>query len=156
MVRVPDHRNRIKTFDIQELTYGASLLRYGASQLTFGVPLPLPTQPEKIIVRAAWEIGIPAYAVYQPGGVSILPSIIFQATGIIENETFARGLESQSFLIEVRAKRYEETVDLSNRFYESIRQIAGSRWNGLDGSWSDEYSSDLSYRARSFSINLRR
>lgn len=113
--------------------------------------------PERLIVQAARAIGIQAYAVFQPGGIPGLPSIIFQSTGVSETEVFERGnLEVQEFSIEVRARGYQEVVDTCDAFYDALRAAAGSRYGGIRGEWSDAYMPALEYRSRSFSIALRR
>ena len=153
---VPD-LNRMPTPLTYEFAVGDELVRQGDRVYALEYGLPPPRTPEEIIVRAAYEIQIPAYSVYQPGGRPVLPSIVFQSTGVAETETLSRGnLELQDFQIIVRAKMYKDVVSLTDRYFRSLRNIAGSRYNGISGQWSDDFLHALGYRERTFSVTLRR
>ena len=155
-VPVSDNLNRISSL-LYELAVGDELLRQGDRVYALDFGLPTPQTPEQIIVRAAYDIQIPAYAVYQPGGRPVLPSIVFQSTGIAENETLSRGkLELQDFQIIVRAKMYKDIVSLTDSYFYSLRNVAGSRYNGISGQWNDDFLPALGYRERTFSVTIRR
>jgi len=154
---VPDNLNRMPTPLSYELAFGDKLVRQGNQIYSLEYGLPPPQTPEQIIVRAAYDIQIPAYAVYQPGGRPVLPSIVFQSTGVAENETLSRGkLELQDFQIIVRAKMYKDIVSLTDRYFYSLRNVAGSRYNGISGQWNDDFLPALGYRERTFSVTIRR
>lgn len=154
---VPDNLNRMPTPLIYEFAFGSELVRQGDRVYALDFGLPTPQTPEQIIVRAAYDIQIPAYAVYQPGGKPVLPSIVFQSTGVAETETLSRGnLELQDFQIVVRAKLYNDVVSITDRYFYSLRDVAGSRYNGISGQWNDDFLPALGYRERTFSVTLRR
>ena len=136
--------------------WGADVYAYGSVTRVIGRK---PLTPEMIIVRAARMMSPPvnAYAVFQPGGVPVLPSIVFESTGVSETDTLERGgLIEQDLSITVRAQSYEEVIDVTDRFYSSLRKVAGSRYRGLTGQFSDSYASRLNYRERTFAITIRR
>ena len=101
--------------------------------------------------------GVPAYAVFQPSGKPALPSIVFESTGVSETDTLERGgLIEQDFSISVRANTYEDVIDVTDKFYSSLRRVAGPRYRGMSGQFNDSYAPTLGYRERTFSITLRR
>lgn len=148
--------NRVPTPEVQELAYGIRHLYHGDMPLAYGAPPPFPTRLEEIIVRAAWEMSIPAYNNFQPGARPVLPSVIFRSTSVAETDSFDRGLNVQYFEIEMRAKLLKDVIALSERYYAMLRVVAGNRFKGLGGQWSDEYLPGLNYRVRAFSIGLQK
>lgn len=155
---VLDNRlNRMPTPMTLEWAFGDDVLFFGSDVFATDLGLPEPQTPAEIIVRAAYNIQIPAYAVYQPGGTPVLPSVVFQSTGVVETESFSRGhLETQDFTITVRARLYSEVEKYTDMYFASLRAEAGSRYNGISGQWTDEFLPALNYRERTFSVTLRR
>jgi len=154
---VLDRLNRMPTPLIYEFALGNELICDEDSVYALDFGLPPPQTPEQIIVRAAYNMSIPAYASYQPGGKPVLPSIVFESTGVTETPQFDRGhLEQQDFQITVRAKMYNDVVSTTDRYFDSLRAVAGSRYNGISGQWADEFLPALGYRERTFSVTLRR
>ena len=151
---------------IREVLIGRDVMTVGSLAFVVGAVLPQspkPQTPERLIVRAARAIqtptypnGVPAYAVYQPGGTPVLPSIVFFSTGVIESDQFHRNLVSQEVAILVRAKSYEEVIEITDLFYDSLRQVADSRFEGVSGQWADSFQPSLNYRERAFSVTIRR
>ena len=151
---------------IREVLIGSRQMAVGSLAFVVGAVLPQspkPQTPERLIVRAARAIrtsnypnGIPAYAVYQPGGTPVLPSIVFFSTGINESDQFHRTLVSQEIVIQVRAACYEDTIELADSFYTALNEIAGSRFEGVSGQWADSFQPNLNYRERVFSVTIRR
>lgn len=146
----------------REVLIGSHIMAVGSLALIVGARLK-PQTPERLIVRAARAIrtpacpnGVCAYASYQPGGEPTLPSIVFFSTGVNESDQFHRNLVSQEIAILVRAKRYDDVIEITDLFYDALRQIAGSRFEGVSGQWSDSFQPSLNYRERAFSVTIRR
>jgi len=134
---------------------------HGGRPFTHGIPVDLvpvqkPLTPERIIVRAARAAGMPAYAVFQPGGQPVLPSVVFQSVSANELTTFDRKLEVQDLLVEVRAKTYQEVIDMTDAMYRELKSIAGARYDGMSGQWADSYAPNFEFRIRTFAVTIRR
>lgn len=156
MATVPDD-----TPDVVELAWGADELAFGDDLLVWGGdPSTIAgatitrLKPEQIIVAACRSIMVQAFPVYQEGK-AILPSVVFSANSVVEQEGFQRKLVRQTFNLVMRAATYSEVIMLTEDVLNALRKFPGNRFRGVSA-MNDGYAEQFGFRTRIVQIVIER
>ena len=144
---------------LQEWASGPFQFYHGDLPWTFGVPeerIPShvvpPLTPARIIVRAARSVGLPAYAVYQPGDV-VLPSVVFEASTVEMLDTWTGPHPMRAaYLVTVRAKRFVDVENYTTKLQNALRKDPSGRVHEIGTGLDDGFAPQFEYRMRSFQI----
>jgi len=149
------------TPDQNELYVGTNFLQVGTDAWLLGSPVPeapaaedTTLTPERIIVRSAGRLGMPAYAVRQRGRPT-LPSVVFEVSSHlpVDSHDGSKVIE-RSFGILMRAGRYQDVCNLTDGLITTLLADPSGRVASIGSNIEDRYESEFEFRTRVFSVSI--